>query len=390
MMTNNDSNYTANMINTILSDCSTVCTVILYVLMFGLCILSFIWSVYLIFLVIKEKKYQKYLRDLKNSIQMDVWEINMKNSQRKTAKNAFLIVICTVEWILMLSLDSMIISVYSRSVLNSGNWDVHLIDIRDCLYNTMEDTLSAKLLVTFSITFFLFLLILLKILTQYLCQEYNYFPNKSFKLSTSFKRVCLLLLSIFILGLSRYTIIIQWTLTCIAFSYEFVFYFNATRLLINLLYKRYFDAKTHENQPNYVVRYYAWTYLEFKVGSCIIMTSYFFHVMSLISFVIFSFIWFILSSPNNWVQVIFQCEKIQEFNSLPYHYQQQLHTFSETFNLVELLFLIIGWSLIVIPYLIISLKVICSQLRRSFRTYDYQSRGLIQPLIDRHNRDYYR
>ena len=60
------------------------------------------------------------------------------------------------------------------------------------------------------------------------------------------------------------------------------------------------------------------------------------------------------------------------------------------FNLVELVLLIIGWSLLVIPYLLISLKVICSQLRKSFRNYDYQSRGLIQSLIDRHNRDYYR
>lgn len=309
MMTNNDLNYTFNIIDTIISDCSKVCTAILYVLMFSLCVLSFLWFVYLIFLVSKEKNYQKYLKDLKNSTQRDVWKVNMMNSQRKIVKNAFLIGICTVEWIFTLSLVPLVIIGYSKSVLNSGNWDVQSLSFRDCLYNTMEDTFSTKLLVSFSIILFLFLLILLKLLTQYLCQEYNYFPNKSFKLSTSFKRICLLLLSISILGLFRYTIIIQWTLYCIVFSYEFVCYFKATRLLTNLLYKRYFDAKTHENQPNSVVRYYAWTYLEFKIGSCIIVTSYFFHVIGFISLTVFSFIWFILSSPNNWVQIIFNYEK---------------------------------------------------------------------------------
>ena len=208
MMTNNDLNYTFNIIDTIISDCSKVCTAILYVLMFSLCVLSFLWFVYLIFLVSKEKNYQKYLKDLKNSTQRDVWKVNMMNSQRKIVKNAFLIGICTVEWIFTLSLVPLVIIGYSKSVLNSGNWDVQSLSFRDCLYNTMEDTFSTKLLVSFSIILFLFLLILLKLLTQYLCQEYNYFPNKSFKLSTSFKRICLLLLSISILGLFRYTIII--------------------------------------------------------------------------------------------------------------------------------------------------------------------------------------
>ena len=390
MMAHNYSNSTKDDIfDTIVSDCNTLLTVILYISMFSLCILSFIWSVYLILSVIKEKNNQKYLRYLKNSIQRHVWEVRMKNSERKMLLNTFLIAICIIEWVMMFSLSSLIIVFYTKGVVNSGNFDVYSPNFRNFFDDRMKDSFSGKFLSALCVTLFLLLITLLRLLTRYLCQEYDFFSDRTFKLCTTFKRKCLLLLSIFILGLFHHTIILQWIISCIVMSHEFVCYFKSTKLLTNLLYKRYFDARNHEYQPISVVRYYAWAYLEFKVGSCFVVTSFFFHLMSLIGFTVFSFLWFILSSPNKWMQVFVMNEYIQDFDSLPHRYQQQLHVFSEIYELMELFSLAFGWSLLVIPYLIISLKLTYNRFRSYLRQYGYQERELIQKLIERHNMDYY-
>ena len=391
MATNNYSNSTEdNSIHTIISYSNAILTVILYILMFILCILSFIWSVYLILSVIKEKKNQKYIRNSKNSMQRYVWETKMKNSQRLLVKNAFLIAICTIEWFAMFGLSSLIIVSYTRGVVRSGNFHVNSLNLRNFFDDRMKDRFSGKFMSALCITLYLLLLTLLRILTQYLCQEFNFFYDRTFKLSTTFKRTCLLLLFIFILGLFRYTIILQWIISCIVMFREFICYFKSTKLLINLLYMRYFDARNHEEQSSSVVRYYAFAYLEFKVGSCFVVTSFFFHVMSLIGFTVFSILWFIVSSPDKWVRVFTMNEYIQDFDSLPYRYQQQLLVFSEVYELMELLSLAFGWSLLVIPYLIISLKLLYSRFRSSMQQSRYKNSELIQRLIEKHNLDYYR
>ena len=83
-------------------------------------------------------------------------------------------------------------------------------------------------------------------------------------------------------------------------------------------------------------------------------------------------------------------EYIQDFDSLPYRYQQQLLVFSEVYELLELLSLAFGWSLLVMPYLIISLKLLYSRFRSSMKQSRYKNSELIQRLIEKHNLDYYR
>lgn len=387
-MRENSSNSTkANTVDTILTDSNTVCTLIVFISVLGLSVLSFIWSVHLVLSVIKERKNQKYLKESKNSIQREVWNVKIKNSERKIIKYAFLIAICIFEWITMLTFCFTLAVGYSRGVVSSKNFEIPSPDFRENLIATMQCSFSGKLLISFILVLFSLILILLRILTQYLCQEYCYFPS-SFKLAAELKRVLFLLLVIFVLGLFRSTIILQWTLYCIVMLYEFVCFFKATKLLINLLYKRYFDAKNHENQTNSVVTYYARVYLEFKIGSCFVVTSFFFQVVSWVSFIIYSFLWFFLTT-DNWLQVILMNKRRLNYIDLPLQYYQQIDSFREIYRSLELVSLALGWSLLVIPYFIVSLTVLYRRNRNSFNKHEYQNPELIKALIDKHNRDYY-
>ena len=382
------SNYNkSNIVDTFIANSYTVCTLIMFFSTLSLFVLSFIWSIHLIFSVINERKNQKYLRESKNSTQKEVWDVKIKNCERKIVKHAFLIAICTLEWIIMLSISSTMIVYYSRRVVSSKNFEIHSLDFKDTLYRTMRNNFIGKLLTSLFLILFSLLLILLRILTQYLCQEYSYFPSNAFKLAAALKRAFYLLLVIFTLGLFRYTIILQWISYYIIMVYEFVCFFKATKLLTNLLYKRYFDAKNHENQTDSVVTYYAWAYLEFKIGSCFIVTSFFFHVMSLASYVIFSIMWFFLTTEN-WPQVVFMNKRRHDYDNSPLHYQQ-INSFAKIYKFLGLVSFALGLSLLVIPYFIVSLTVLYRRYRHSFKKHEYQNPELIKALIDKHNKDYY-
>ena len=368
-----------------------ICTDVIYCVVFSLSILSFIWTIYFIFRLEKETKELKRMSKMENSNQRDSWLMKKKNCERKIIKNKFLIAICTIEWLMTFSIWFMTTSTDLKDVLTPGDLHVPKTDLTNCLYTTMSGNFLSKLLITSILVILMLLITLIKTLTQYLCQQYSYNPDTSFKLRNMLERATIVLILFFLIGLVRPLIIFQWIIGCIIFTYEFIRYAKSSNQLSNSLKMRSFDASKHEYQPNYIVSHYKSIYLEYKVGSFILVTAFFIHAFELIAFTIFSFIWLILSSPNNWFQILFLNDKKVEFDSLPVHYQQKLNIFAIAFSNLELLSLSVGWSLVVIPYIIVSLNKVFRGLINAFtKNKDYPSHDLIQALIDKRNNEYTR
>ena len=358
----------------------------IYIIVSIFFILSLSWLIYFIFRTIKEKKYINYLNKSQHLSPRDVWVIKFKNSQRKLVKNSFLIAINITECLIVFSFTL-------RGALTeykSLHFSVPQSYFLNHLWGLIQGNFSFKFVTSCAIITLILLVTLIRILSQYLCKQYSYFSDKTFKLSVIFKRIIVVLLLTFLLGLFRQTILFQWIISYIIISKEFFCLTKAIKCLCDLLYKRYFDAKTHEYQPKYIIRYYKWAYWEFKIGSHIMWISMFVHFIGMNIFVYFSFICFILLHPTNWIQVLLQNAEISGFNTLSHRTEELIDILRKVSTLTGLFLFTIGLWLILIPYLMVSLKVLLTAIQRFLkRSNDYANHDLIRVLIERHNSAYY-
>ena len=391
MALNASSNSTNQIINSILNEISTIFFSFLVFILICLCIQSFIWSFYILNRLFRETKNFKYIQGLKSSIHGEEWITRISNSNRKKVKNTFLYLISSIEWILTLLVLFLILRNNSKFIISDPNFinSPLSIDISNTLYEVCNSDFLSKLFACFAETMLLLHLTLIRVLTQYLCEQYSYFTDKSIKFSRIFKRRFAALILLNLLGLIRATICIQWVFICIYAISEFCCYTKATITLSRLLYKRYFDARIHEHHRKSVVRYYRMTYLEFKYGSFILVTSFFTYILTLLLLFLFSVVWLILSFPNNWIQVLFLNSKITDPHPFPHLYQQQIQIFKDVCSSIELICMCIGWSLLVIPYSFVSIKFCFIGVRsRVEKSRDYPNHDLIRKLIYNHNSQY--
>ena len=367
-----------------------VFTIFLIVTVILMLILSFIWSIYLTIRIVKEKSYLKYLIKMRKTTSQNEWITKIKNSERKLIKTVFLAAICTIEWIIYLSAVSLAIKVSTEYIIKTKHLFIPITHTTN-LFKIFEGNLCIRVFVSFFLTFLSLILPLLRILTQYLCQQYSFFSDPSFKLSIKFRRIGVLLLLIFALGIKRQTIIFQWTLVFIYMVYELGCYIKATKTLCNLLSKRYFDAKTHENQLDSVIVYYKKNHLEFLIGSIAIQTSLIIHLVCMVIFIVFSVVYLLTVSPNTWMDVLLMNEKIGSVTDLPQNIQDYISVVSKLTTLFELLLLSIGRCLFLLPYLLVSLKLLSTHLLASLKpNNNYTDPELIKELIQQHYKAYYK
>ena len=352
----------------------------------SLCILSLAWSIYMLGRLIKERQHLKYIRGLRHSMHEQVWLMKVRNSETKIVKNIFLFVISSTEWIGMFliiicyifdNIKTFFRPIYSMNPLTIGA--VH------ALYRS--SSVQSRAYSTFIFMLFILLpLILIRILTQYLCQQYTFYSKTSFSLKEKFKLPIAILIFLFLLDLIHQLIIFDWLSICLYFVYEFVVFTISSNRLCNLLYKRYFDARTHEYQPISIVRYYRFAYLEFKVCSCILVASLFLQMLSLILFVMFSLVGVALSSSSNLFQFLFQNAENLEASSFLDRYQLQLKIFENACNSILLICMCVAWGLLVLPYVLVSLKFCLNAVKtRVENSRDYPNHELIRQLIRNHH-----
>ena len=353
-----------------------------------LCILSLAWSIYMLGRLIKERQHLKYIRGLRHSMHEDVWLMKVRNSKTKIVKNIFLFLISSTEWIgIFLIIISYLLNNIETFFKPIDSINPLAISNSPFALHAVYHSVQRRVFYTYSVVLFTLLpLILIRILTQYLCQQYTFYSKTSFSLKEKFKLPIAILIFLFLLCFIRQLIIFDWLAICVYFVYEFVVFTISSNCLCNLLYKRYFDARTHEYQPISIVRYYRCAYLEFKVCSCILVASLFLQMLSLILFVMFSLVGLALSSSSDLFQFLFQNAENLEAYSFLDRYQLQLKIFENACNSILMICICVAWGLLVLPYVLVSLKFCLNAVKtRVENNRDYPNHELIRRLIRNHH-----
>ena len=349
---------------------------------FCLCILSFAWSVYMLGRNIKERKYLKYIQSVKNSMHEQVWSVKMNNSNRKIVKNKFLLVISSIEWFGMFILIFFLFYDNRHYTVNKYRHVPLGINAIHGFNDIQSTSIQDRVFSTFAIILLEIVpLVLMKILTQYQCQQYTFYSDNSFSFRRKFRIPSAMLIFLFVICLISELILFELFIFILYFACEFVCFTKATNRLCRLLYKRYFDARTHEYQPIPIVQYYRWAYLEFRVCSCILVASIFFRILSLILFLMFSLFGAVLLPPNDSIPSVFMNSWTMDYSFLQ-NYPQQLKVFESVCNSILLICMCIAWGLLVLPYSLVSLKFCLHGVRARYKSSkDYPNHKLIQQMI---------
>ena len=182
------------------------------------------------------------------------------------------------------------------------------------------------------------------ILTQYLVHTYSYY-QRVFKLKQKIIKSISLLTILFILGFEP-LILLQYTLTSILIISQFIILFTETNKLQKLL-KQSQDSITHENQSVSVIRYYQSAYREYRLSSVILLISLFFQMIA-----------FLINFIEPVVMVIVDLINLEEtFHSCVQVYDLMIST-------LEIVFLSIGLSMLIIPYCIVSIRRLIRYFRK--------------------------
>ena len=261
---------------------SMICGCVVYFDSVCLLILSICWSIYLITQMMKDRKKYKLILNTQHSRTNWCRENEAKNYNSNKVKNTLLIMICLSECVLIMSM----------CLYEFGKWNQttrkhpHHLKISDLNHEFSvsrrytESLRNPIVLISNTITaisacsIFLFV----NILTQYLVHTYSYY-QRVFKLKHKIIISISFLTILFILGLIKPLILLQYTLTSLLIISQFIILCNATNTLQKLLKQRLKDSITHENQSVSVIRYYQLAYREYRLSSVILLISLFFQMV---------------------------------------------------------------------------------------------------------------
>ncbi|KAI6649356.1 Protein MCM10-like [Oopsacas minuta] len=269
--------YVAGLIN---RGVNAVCGPVVAITAFLLLILSFCWSLYLLTGVIKGfRKKERYInRDMKE----EVIESILKNKKNNRIKNFILFAICVSECTFIVSLLAFSSTHYLRDKddiipkkLFSSSFHKISFTFSDSLYSTW-----ARFQSTVCFNFFLFLILLIRILTQYMANCYSFF-HSNYSLKFQFIRSVVMLIALTFIGTFQITIFLYRILYNIQIIYEFILFLRASTNLRKVLYKRFFDAKVHENQSPHVIAYYKRAHTEYRITSVLLALALLGHIASM-------------------------------------------------------------------------------------------------------------
>ena len=344
-----------------------------------LLILSISWMIYLISQMMKDRKGYKLKLNTQYYRTEGFRENYIKNYNSNKVKSTLLITLCLSELFLIISGYMYEFGRWShRTREQSHQFEITTSIIHEVL-TTRRYTESIRnhiILISNTITaisvssIFLFV----NILTQYLVHTYTYY-QREFKLKRKIIISILYLSVLFILGLIKPIILLQYILIFLLIISQFVILCIATNKLQKLLKQRLKDSITHENQSVSVIRYYQLAYREYKFGSIILLISLFLQMVG------FS-INFIQPVIKEIIDVIHLIELFPSYVSI---YDLMIST-------LEQVFLSIGLSMLIIPYFIVSIRRLIRYLRKVYKnnTNNLGNNTRTQRLLQFNYEAYYR
>ena len=361
----NNSTDSTNVLSAIDQSNRIICTLffgIMNIEILCLFILSIFWSIYLIIQIIKDNKKKKI--ELKTQKPEYMLENHMKNFSSNRTKKILLIAICMSECALVLSIYLYQIGKFDM-IGNAHPYQspqssfIHLNEFH--VYARYTNSLSHGVIrvsnvISTSSIYATFLFV--RILTQFLIHQYSYYKS-SLKLKRKLIFAISLLVTLSILGLIRPLILLQYALTVLVIIYEFIFIAILTKRLLRLLKQRLNDARLHENQSYRVVLYYRIAYADYKYSSTALLLALFFQVIAFsINFL----------HPIVMTLVVYPSMEFNGVFTIPRTSMYVIPQFAQEYDMIisslEAIFLTTGYSLLIAPYLLVSLRRFFRYIKR--------------------------
>ncbi|KAI6649437.1 hypothetical protein LOD99_11802 [Oopsacas minuta] len=377
--------YVAGLIN---RGVNAACGPVVVITTFFLLILSFCWSLYFLTGVIKGfRKKEVYInRDMKEEVIKSILQ-NQKNNQIKIF---ILFAICASECTFIVSLLVFSCTHYLRDneVINPKNLfssPFHKISLTysDSLYSTWSRFQS-----TVCFNFFLCLLLLIRILTQYMANCYSFF-HSNYSLKFQFIQSVVMLIALTLIGTFQITIFLYRILYNIYIIYQFILFLRASTNLRKVLYKRFFDAKVHENQSLHVIAYYKRAHKEYKITSVLLALALLGHITSVCIVSLNQLIVALLYQPGKFADVIFGHGLNITLKNLPI----SLKAYNQLISSLSEISFTLGMCMLVSPYIFVTLNYIVFFTKRRIRSTKYRFTYFSDPdkvkaLISKHNYTY--
>ena len=330
-----------------------VCFPIIYINTLCLLILSGSWLVKLFYNWITEHK--KYKIALKTQIGQSCFKNLMNNFISNRIKDNFLIAICTCECIMVLSFlfyhnyTGINNSAYARQERQFKKSHIFLANTR--FFHTLTVT-SVRISNSITAITLYALFTFVRILTQHLVHQYNYYRS-DLKLRSKLCGSISLIVFFFILGLIRVFMLFHYILILTVMSYEYFLIIHETKFLLRLLKQRLKDATSHDNLGMQVIRYYKVAYTDYKQGSTVLLVAFLLQIIGLSINLI---------HPVFLSIIIHWDEGMKSIFSIPMCMTHRFPTYALAYHLiisslVELV-MSVGFSLLTIPYLIVSLRYV--------------------------------
>ena len=272
-----------------------VITLIAYVNSGVILIFSILWAQYLVRTLWKDSKKEKINSRLLNNVLEDQWLNEMKNFHSNRIKNRLLLIICLIEIIIHAGFICDVIQVTFEGKWGNLQDYLRLLiyeieDLNLASYYDLENSTSARIYSIGGTVAFYTLTFFIRIVTQYIVYQYSYFKlYLNIKLEIYIRCTCLFIL--FFMGGILKLLMIYFMCIVLLLSYEYIGIVVESRKLRFLLKQRLSDAILHENQSQYVIRYYRIGYKDYRICSIVMLIALFAQCLGVSLYCIYIVVW---------------------------------------------------------------------------------------------------
>ena len=321
-------------------------------------VLSLSWGLHIIRKLLKDNRHQKIVHDSRLCSHQRIWEDEMKNFHSNFTKNLLCLVICLNECGVsifamcneLLELPSVIRESRDGYMKVSIIHGVHVLDL-------LLDNPTYRLTNLLTTLCFATTLATVRILTEFLVYQYSYYkPFLPLKFHIAIYLYTFI--ALFIMGMTRSLLILHYICIVLVIIREYILFVIASRKLCLFLKQRLTDAIYHENQSKYIILYYRTTYQNYKLCWKFFTMSFCILIVGLSLYCLHPVVMKLIESV--WLHSV----EYQQDHPRMVEYEV---IYDSIIGAIELILLAIGTTLLLIPCIIVTCKMILKRIRAIIR-----------------------
>ena len=350
-------------------------------------ILSIIWSAIIISKMYYESKKFKYQSRSRCLMDRNRWNFIKKNHRLKQTTNLLMILLCVLEILVSVT----VISLWGHGLAISKIDPRFHTQVLQPFINTFQSLISIenRFLSGFVISAIITMIDIISMITVCFIECYAYYPSKCrHPVRYGFIRLGAKVSVIMLLSSVVQLLILQRVVGVFLFIYEYIRLIRLSRKLSLVLHQRYFDARFHENQHASIVMYYKQIHFEYRIGTTVVLTSIFFHLIYIIIGSLYPIVLTVLTNPR-WFNLVYSIPVPMEY-FVPWDNWVLM-------SVDQIMVMILGTSMglaffiITIPYLFVTCLYFMKMIKKAKKNREYTKYSFRSDLIEKinkHNRDY--